>query len=77
MANWIQGMMNACGGYVKVWDVVNEPISGKDSGDGYYDLVGQFAEQSRQLMQNQLLLAGPYGDLDYGCTAVADARNIS
>lgn len=36
---WIKGMLEACEGYVKAWDVVNEPISGKDSnGDGYYDL---------------------------------------
>ncbi|WP_016778692.1 endo-1,4-beta-xylanase [Anaerophaga thermohalophila] len=36
---WIAGMMEATDGYVKSWDVVNEPISGADNdGDGYYDL---------------------------------------
>ncbi|HBX88696.1 MAG TPA: glycosyl hydrolase family 10, partial [Marinilabiliaceae bacterium] len=37
--NWISGMMTATDGYVKHWDVVNEPISGADTdGDGIYDL---------------------------------------
>lgn len=27
LENFIKGMMEACGGYVKVWDVVNEPMS--------------------------------------------------
>ncbi|MGQ1891983.1 endo-1,4-beta-xylanase [Thermophagus sp. OGC60D27] len=36
---WIAGMMEATNGYVKSWDVVNEPISGEDNdGDGFYDL---------------------------------------
>ena len=39
MDNWINGMMEACGGYVVAWDAVNEAISGTDAdGDGYYDL---------------------------------------
>ena len=39
MDNWINGMMEACGGYVVAWDAVNEAISGADAdGDGYYDL---------------------------------------
>lgn len=39
MDKWIKGMMEACGGKVKAWDLVNEAISGGDSdGDGYYDL---------------------------------------
>lgn len=39
MDKWINGMMNACDGYVTVWDAVNEAISGTDKdGDGYYDL---------------------------------------
>lgn len=25
--DWIKGMMDACGGYVKLWDAVNEPMS--------------------------------------------------
>lgn len=39
MDKWIKGMMNACGGKVKGWDLVNEAISGGDGdGDGNYDL---------------------------------------
>lgn len=39
LERWIKGMLESCDGYVKAWDVVNEPISGKDSdGNGYYDL---------------------------------------
>ena len=39
MDKWIKGMMEACGGKVKGWDLVNEAISGGDNdGDGYYDL---------------------------------------
>ena len=39
MDKWIKGMMEACNGKVKAWDLVNEAISGGDNdGDGYYDL---------------------------------------
>ncbi|MBR4842561.1 MAG: endo-1,4-beta-xylanase [Bacteroidaceae bacterium] len=39
MDKWIKGMMEACGGKVKAWDLVNEAVSGGDNdGDGYYDL---------------------------------------
>lgn len=39
MDKWIKGMMEACNGNVKAWDLVNEAISGADKdGDGYYDL---------------------------------------
>lgn len=39
MDKWIKGMMEACDGKVKAWDLVNEAISGGDNdGDGYYDL---------------------------------------
>lgn len=30
LENWIKSMMEACGGYVKTWDVVNEPM--RDNG---------------------------------------------
>lgn len=37
MDKWIRGMMNACGGKVKAWDLVNEAISGGgDDGAGNY-----------------------------------------
>jgi len=39
MDKWIKGMMNACGGKVKAWDLVNEAISGGgDDGQGNYVL---------------------------------------
>ena len=39
MDKWIKGMMEACDGKVKAWDLVNEAISGGDNdGDGNYDL---------------------------------------
>ena len=39
LERWIKGMLESCDGYVKAWDVVNEPISETDSdGDRYYDL---------------------------------------
>ncbi len=39
MDNWIKGMMEACGGYVTAWDVVNEAIAGSgNDGAGNYPL---------------------------------------
>lgn len=39
LERWIKGMMEACGGSVTAWDVVNEPISGDgDDGNGNYAL---------------------------------------
>ena len=39
MEKWIKGMMQACGGKVKAWDVVNEAISGGgNDGEGNYAL---------------------------------------
>lgn len=39
LERWIKGMMEACGGSVTAWDVVNEPISGCcDDGNGNYAL---------------------------------------
>lgn len=37
---WIKNMMKTCAGKVKVWDVVNEPISGSGNvdGNGHYEL---------------------------------------
>lgn len=76
MGNWIQGMMSACKGSVKAWDVVNEPISGKDNdGDGFYDLQSA----TRGTVSAKDASANFYwqdymGDLDYVRTAVADAR---
>lgn len=39
LERWIKGMMEACGGYVTAWDVVNEPVSGDgNDGNGNYAL---------------------------------------
>jgi len=39
MDKWIRGMMQACGGKVKAWDLVNESISGGgNDGEGNYAL---------------------------------------
>lgn len=39
LERWIKGMIEACGGSVTAWDVVNEPISGGgDDGNGNYAL---------------------------------------
>ena len=38
LERWIKGMMEACGGSVTAWDVVNEPISGGGDGNGNYAL---------------------------------------
>ena len=39
LERWIKGMMEACGGSVTAWDVVNEPITGGgDDGNGNYAL---------------------------------------
>ena len=41
MDKWIKGMMEACDGKVKAWDLVNEAISGGgDDGEGNYVLQG-------------------------------------
>ena len=38
LEKWIKNMMEKCAGRVKVWDVVNEPISGGGDVEGYYEL---------------------------------------
>ena len=69
MDKWISGMMEACDGKVKAWDVVNEAISGGDTdGDGKYDLQHESDNANDFFWQNYL------GDLDYVRTAVKLAR---
>ncbi|MBE6341334.1 MAG: endo-1,4-beta-xylanase [Bacteroidales bacterium] len=67
---WIGGMMKACKGKVKAWDVVNEAVSGADKdGDGFYDLQhGSEGNTTDFFWQDYL------GDIDYVRTAVASAR---
>ena len=47
MDRWIKGMMEACGGKVKGWDLVNEAISGGgNDGQGNYELQHSEGYQS-------------------------------
>ena len=70
MEEWIKGMMAACDGRVKGWDVVNEAISGGDAdGDGIYDLQHGSADNENDFFWQDYL-----GDLDYVRTAVSLAR---
>lgn len=68
MDKWIKGMMDACGGKVKAWDVVNEAISGGgNDGSGNYTLQhdngsGDFFWQDHM------------GDLEYVRSAIRSAR---
>ena len=58
MDKWIKGMMEACGGKVKAWDLVNEAISGGgDDGWGHYVL---------QHSQNYSASANPDATWDVG-----------
>lgn len=74
MDRWIAGMMNACGGRVTTWDVVNEAIAGGgDDGEGFYPL------QSADNVSAEDAAANFYwqdylGSLDYVRTAVRLAR---
>ena len=73
LTNWISGMMNATDGYVKEWDVVNEPISGADTnGDGKYDLWSA-ANVSENDAKNNFYWGDYLGD-DYVRLAVKYAR---
>ena len=76
MGNWISGMMEACGGYVKAWDVVNEPLSGTDKdGDGYYDMQSATrGTVSADDAKSNFYWQDYMGDLDCVRTAVSDAR---
>ena len=70
MDRWIKGMMEACNGKVKAWDVVNEAISGgwADS-EGVYPLQhGGSGSSSDFFWQDHM------GDLEYVRQAVRLAR---
>ena len=70
MDRWVKGMMEACDGKVKAWDVVNEAISGGgDDGEGNYALQhGSEGNTTDFFWQDYL------GDIDYVRTAVRLAR---
>jgi len=79
MDKWIKGMMNACKGKVKAWDVVNEAISGGGN-DGH----GNYTLQHRQGYKagsntwdvggNAFYWQDYMGDLEYVRQAVRLAR---
>jgi len=69
MDRWIGGIMNACAGNVKAWDVVNEAISGGDTNsDGVYDLQHGNGDDGNFFWQDHM------GDLEYVRQAVRLAR---
>lgn len=71
MEQWIAGMMDACDGKVKAWDVVNEAISGGNpDGEGVYALQHSTDGTTDFFWQD----ADKLGDLDYVRTAVRLAR---
>ena len=77
MDKWIKGMMEACDGKVKAWDLVNEAISGGgDDGQGNYVL--QNAKQSNSgswdVGGSNFYWQDYMGDLDYVRQACRLAR---
>ena len=78
MESWIKGMMNACGGKVKAWDVVNEAISGGgDDGSGNYTLQhsdGFNGNATWDVGGDAFFWQDHMGDLEYVRSAVRYAR---
>lgn len=75
MGDWVAGMMEACDGYVTAWDVVNEAISGRDAGDGYYGLQSATRSTvSEEDARNNFYWQDYLGDLDYIRTTIKLAR---
>jgi GH35 family endo-1,4-beta-xylanase len=72
LKTWIYGMMDACGGYVTAWDVVNEALAGGgDDGEGNYPLQsGEVNGDTSSSFYWQDYL----GSLDYVRLAVKYAR---
>ncbi len=69
MDKWIKGMMEACGGKVKAWDVVNEAISGGNAdSEGVYSLQHDNGSTSDFFWQDYM------GDLEYARQAIRLAR---
>lgn len=73
MGDWVKGMMETCNGYVTAWDVVNEAISGRDAGDGYYGLWSA-STVSEEDAKNNFYWQDYLGDLDYVRTTIKFAR---
>ena len=69
MDKWIAGMMEACEGHVKAWDVVNEAIAGDGNDGGFYTLQHGSADNA-----NDFFWQDGMGDLEYVRQAVRLAR---
>ena len=74
LQNWIYGMMEATEGKVMDWDVVNEAISGKDTGEFYPLQSATRGTVSADDAKNNFYWQDYLGDIDYVRTAVAAAR---
>lgn len=78
MEKWIKGMMEACEGKVKAWDVVNEAISGGgNDGQGNYTLQhssGFNGDATWDVGGDSFYWQDHMGDLEYVRTAVKYAR---
>ena len=77
MEKWIKGMMEACGGKVKAWDLVNEAISGDgNDGQGNYELQHSTGYKSGtwDVGGDAFYWQDHLGDLDYVRQACRLAR---
>ena len=77
MDRWIKGMMEACDGKVKGWDVVNEAIAGNgDDGEGNYVLqhTNGYYSGTWDVGGEAFYWQDYLGDLDYVRQAVRLAR---
>ncbi len=78
MEKWIKGMMLACNGKVKAWDVVNEAISGGgNDGSGNYTLQhseGFNGDATWDVGGDAFYWQDHMGDLEYVRSAVRYAR---
>lgn len=77
MEQWIKGMMEACDGKVKAWDLVNEAISGEgDDGEGNYPLQHSagFKKGSWDVGGENFFWQDHLGDIDYVRQACRLAR---
>ena len=78
MEKWIKGMMTACKGKVKAWDVVNEAISGGgNDGSGFYTLQhsdGFNGDATWDVGGDAFFWQDHMGDLEYVRSAVKYAR---
>ncbi len=75
MNQWVEGMMKATDGYVKAWDVVNEPISGGNAdAEGVYALQHAASANNDNDVSPDFFWQDYMGDLEYVRAAVAAAR---